>query len=81
VSSANLGAGRLINARALCPAGTRVLAGGVQHTTSPTLAISLTLVSSYPDTAQSWFAEFRNNQTFSLGAVTLVVFAVCATVN
>jgi hypothetical protein len=80
-SIANLGAGRLISARASCPAGTRVLAGGVQQTTTATLAISMTQVSSYPDTSASWFAEFRNNESFSIGAVTLVVYAICATVN
>ena len=80
-SSLNLGAGKLINAKAVCPVGTRVLAGGVQQTTVATIGVSMTLVSSYPDTPQSWFAELRNNQTFSAGAVTLVVYAICATVN
>jgi collagen triple helix repeat protein len=77
----NLGAGKLINAKAVCPAGTRVLGGGVQQTTVASIGVSMTLVSSYPDTPQSWFAELRNNQTFSAGAVTLVVYAICATVN
>jgi Collagen triple helix repeat (20 copies) len=80
-SNTNLGGGKLINAKALCPAGTRVLTGGVQQTTAPTFGVSMTLVSSYPDTPQSWFAEFRNNETFSIGAVAIVVYAICATVN
>ena len=80
-SSPNLANGGLINARALCPAGTRVLAGGAHQTTSALFAVSLTLASSYPDTAQSWFAEFRNNVGFSIGAVTIVVYAICAIAN
>jgi len=58
-----------------------VLAGGAHQTTSALFAVSLTLASSYPDTAQSWFAEFRNNVGFSIGAVTIVVYAICAIAN
>jgi len=43
--------------------------------------MSLTLISSYPDTQQSWFAEFRNNTSVSMGLVTVTVYAICATVN
>jgi hypothetical protein len=56
-----------------------VLGGGVQHTT--TISQSATMMSSYPDTPQSWFAEFRNNTNVSMGLVTVTVYAVCATVN
>jgi hypothetical protein len=78
-SSGNLGPGRVLNATALCPAGTRVLAGGAQQV-SPSVA--LTMASSYPDTAQQgWFGEFRNGTSVSYGAVSIVVYAVCAVVN
>jgi hypothetical protein len=59
--------------------GTRVLGGGVQHTTG--ISMSATLMSSYPDTPQGWFAEFRNNTNISMGLVTVTVYAICATVN
>jgi hypothetical protein len=39
------------------------------------------MVSSYPATNQSWFAEFRNNLGVSYGAVTITVYAVCVTAN
>jgi hypothetical protein len=80
-SNGNLGNGKLINAKAVCPAGTTVLAGGVQQTTAPTSSVSATMISSYPDSNQSWFAEFRNNYSFSMGAVAITVYAICATVN
>jgi hypothetical protein len=51
-SSANLGSGKVLNATAQCPSGAQVLGGGIQQSAS--LA---TLMSSYPDTNQSWFAE------------------------
>jgi Collagen triple helix repeat (20 copies) len=75
-STLNLGPGILLNAKAQCPAGTQVLGGGVRQT--PSLA---TILSSYPDTNQSWFAEVRNNQGFSIGAVSIVVYAICAIAN
>jgi len=78
-NSGNLAAGAQLSARAVCPAGTRVLGGGVQQTTQ--LASGPTVTSSYPDTQGSWSAEVRNNLTFSLGSVNLVVYAICATVN
>ncbi len=80
-SIGNLGPGQLISGRAACPAGMRVLGGGVRNTSTSTFAVTLSLVSSYPDTEQSWSAEFRNNQAFSMGAVALVIYATCATVN
>jgi hypothetical protein len=76
-----VGNGKFINAKAVCPAGTRVLAGGVTQTAPLAFAISLTLASSYPDTNTSWFAEFRNNESFSIGTVTITVYAVCAIAN
>ena len=75
-SSANLGSGKVLNAKAQCPSGAQVLGGGIQQSAS--LA---TLMSSYPDTNQSWFAETRNNQSFSIGAVAVTVYAICAVVN
>lgn len=80
-NSAGLGSGKLINAKAVCPAGTRVLAGGVTQTPPLSFAISLTLSSSYPDTNQSWFAEFRNNEGFSIGTISITVYAICAIAN
>jgi hypothetical protein len=56
-----------------------VLGGGVQHTT--TITMSLTVMSSYPDTPQSWVAEFRNNSSLSMGLVTITVYAICGSVN
>lgn len=78
-NSGNLAAGAQLSARAVCPAGTKVLGGGVQQTTQ--LASGPTVTSSYPDTQGSWSAEVRNNLVFSLGSVNLVVYAICATVN
>ena len=80
-NSAGLAAGKFLNAKAQCPNGTRAFAGGVSQTPPAGFAVSLTLVSSYPDTNQSWFAEFRNNQSFSLPTVTITVYAVCAIAN
>jgi hypothetical protein len=78
-SSANLGNGKLINQTASCPAGTHVVGGGVQQTTG--LAMTATMVSSYPDTNQSWFAEFRNTTGVSMGSITITVYAVCVIAN
>jgi hypothetical protein len=75
-SSANLGSGIKLNAKAQCPSGTRVLGGGIQQT-----ALLTTLLSSYPDTNQSWFAEIRNNQTVLIGAASITVYAICAIAN
>lgn len=78
-NNANLGNGKLINQTAFCPAGTRVVGGGVQQTT--VVALSATMVSSYPDTNQSWFAEFRNGTGVSMGSITITVYAVCVIAN
>ena len=80
-NSAALASGKFVNAKAQCPNGTRVFAGGVSQTPPQGFAVSLTLVSSYPDTNQSWYVEFRNNLTFTLPTVTISVYAVCATAN
>jgi hypothetical protein len=69
----------LISQTAVCPAGLRVVGGGVQQTSLP--GLSAVLTSSYPDTNQSWFAEFRNMSGVSLGAITITVYAVCANAN
>jgi hypothetical protein len=57
------------------------LGGGVRNTSTSPFATGLLFVSSYPDTAESWLAEFRNNQGLSVGSVTLVAHAICASVN
>jgi collagen triple helix repeat protein len=80
-NNAMLANGKLMNAKATCPAGTRVFGGGVAQTPPAGFAVSLTLVSSYPDTNQSWFAEFRNMAGFSLPTVTMTVYALCAIAN
>jgi hypothetical protein len=80
-SSGSVAGGKFLNAKALCPAGTKVLSGGVTQTPPATFSISLTLAASYPDTNQSWFAEFRNNESFSLPTIAITVYAVCAIAN
>lgn len=80
-NSGGLASGKLLNAKAMCPAGTRVIAGGITQTAPAGFAVSLTLASSYPDTNQSWFAEFRNDAGFSLPTITITVYAVCAIAN
>lgn len=67
-----------ISQTAACPAGTHVVAGGGQQTT---VTLSATLSGSYPDTNQSWFAEFRNLSGVSLGSITITVYAICAIAN
>jgi hypothetical protein len=78
-STGALPAGQFKNATAVCPAGTHVLGGG--GVVQAPLASSLTLVSSYPASDQIWFAEFRNNSSFSYATVTIAVYAVCAIAN
>ena len=78
-NNANLANKALINQTAVCPAGTHVMGGGVQQTTA--FAVSAALASSYPDTNQSWFAEFRNMSGAALGSITITVYAVCAVAN
>jgi hypothetical protein len=80
-NSAALPGGRLLNARAQCPDGMKVFAGGVSQTPPGTFNLSLLLVSSYPDTNTSWFAEFRNIQSGTFPMVTMTVYAVCAIAN
>ena len=75
----NLPVKGVISQTAVCPAGTHVIGGGVQQTTVITLSAAMT--SSYPDTNQSWYAEFRNISSVSLGSITITVYAVCATTN
>ena len=78
-NNTNLPNHALINQTVLCPAGTRVVGGGGQQT--GVSGLTATLGSSYPDTNQSWFAEFRNMSGVSLGPITITVYAVCATAN
>jgi hypothetical protein len=80
-NSLALASGKLLNAKAQCPIGTRVFGGGVSQTPPAGFAVSLTQVSSYPDTNQSWFAEFRNIQSYTLPTVTISVYAICAIAN
>jgi hypothetical protein len=80
-NSSGLASGKFLNAKATCPVGTKVFAGGVSQTPPAGFALSLTLVSSYPDTNTSWYAEFRNNQSFTLPTISISVFAVCAIAN
>lgn len=80
-NSAALGGGKLLNAKAQCPNGLKVLGGGVSQTPPGTFALSLLQVSSYPDTNTSWFAEFRNIQSGTFAMVTITVYAVCAIAN
>lgn len=80
-NSAALASGKLLNVKVPCPVGTKVFGGGVSQTPPTGFAISLTLVSSYPDTNTSWYAEFRNSQSFTMPMVSISVYAVCAIAN
>jgi hypothetical protein len=80
-NSAALASGKLLNVKVPCPVGTKVFGGGVGQTPPAGFALSLTLVSSYPDTNTSWYAEFRNNQGFTLPTISISVYAVCAIAN
>jgi Collagen triple helix repeat (20 copies) len=75
----NLAYKSVISQTAVCPAGMRVVGGGVLQTT--TIALSATVASSYPDTVQSWYAELRNMSGVSLGPITITVYAICANAN
>jgi hypothetical protein len=78
--SSNLASGAFLSARAQCPAGKRILAGGVQSINIPLRY--LTVSSSYPDPAtQSWFGEVRNSGFFSGGSSDIVVYAICANIQ
>jgi hypothetical protein len=74
----NIAVGQTLSARAQCPAGKRVLTGGVQTVNANRV---LTVTSSYPDTNQSWFGEARNSSLTANGAADVIVFAICATVQ
>lgn len=77
--SSNLASGVTLSARAQCPAGKRVLSGGVRSINSFNF---LTVTSSYPDAAtQSWFGEVRNSAFSSAGVADIVVYAICANVQ
>jgi hypothetical protein len=78
VNAGTFTSGARLSARAVCPAGMRVLGGGVAQTPPAGFAVSLVQVSSFPDTNASWFAEFRNNQSVSLPSITITVYAICA---
>jgi hypothetical protein len=71
--------GNEVIASAVCPAGKRVIAGGVSIP-SGSWARLLTLFSSYPvsgGATESWVVELRNNVSTNLGLVTLTVYATC----
>ena len=74
----NIAVGQVLGARAVCPNGKRVLAGGAQTVNANRV---LTVTSSYPDTNQSWFGEARNSSLSSNGAADVIVFAICANVQ
>lgn len=77
--SANLASSVTISARAQCPSGKRVLAGGVQSINGFNY---LTVTSSYPDAAtQSWFGEVRNSGFVSAGSSDVIVYAICGNVQ
>jgi hypothetical protein len=80
-NSAALAAGKLLNVKVNCPVGAKVMSGGVSQTPAAGFAVSLMLVSSYPDSNASWYAEFRNSQSFTLPTVAISVYAVCAFAN
>jgi hypothetical protein len=69
----------LIEARAVCPAGKRVISGGF-NLPNP-WGRYLTLISSYPEpVTESYYVQLRNNTSLNLGSpVDVVSFAVCVT--
>jgi hypothetical protein len=79
--TAALTSGMQITTRVLCPVGKKVLGGGLTQTTPAGFALSLTLVSSFPDTNASWLVAVRNNESFSLPSVTVTAYAICSFAN
>jgi hypothetical protein len=76
----NIAPNGVISASAVCPAGKSVVGGG---TKALNYARYLTMVASHPDpVTQSWFAELRNINGWSVGfGNELVVYAICANVQ
>ena len=69
-----------LTAKAACPPGKRVIAGGY-NLTGP-FPRSLTVVTSFPETGDGiavdgWIVEFRNNTSTNLGVVNVTAFATC----
>ena len=71
--------GGLLESRAFCPTGKRVISGGFNLPN--TWGRYLTLISSYPDpVTESYYVQLRNNTSLNLGSpVDVVSFAVCVT--
>jgi hypothetical protein len=70
----------IVLAKASCPVGKRVIAGGFNLTS--VLARQLTLLTSFPEvgvTTESWVVELQNKTSTNLGVINVVVHATCAT--
>jgi hypothetical protein len=69
----------VIESRAVCPVGKRVISGGFNLPSS--WGRYLTLIASYPDPAtESYYVQLRNNTSLTLGVpVEVIAFAVCVT--
>jgi hypothetical protein len=74
-NAAEVPANFTVQGTAFCPAGTRVLGGGVVANASAQQNSNITIASSYPDTDATWIATVvnRNNQ-----ALTFTWWATCA---
>ena len=63
-------------ARATCPTGKRVIAGGFNLVT--VFARQLTVLTSFPDVdTDSWVVEFQNKTSMNLGVISVTVHATC----
>ena len=69
----------MIESRAFCPAGKRVISGGFNLPSQ--WGRYLTLISSYPDpVTESYYVQLRNNTSLNLGVpVEVIAMAVCVT--
>ena len=66
----------LLLARATCPTGKRVIAGGFNLVS--VFARQLTVLTSFPDVdTDSWVVEFQNKTSMNLGVINVIVHATC----
>ena len=66
----------LLLARATCPTGKRVIAGGFNLVS--VFARQLTVLTSFPDVdTDSWVVEFQNKTSMNLGVISVIVHATC----
>lgn len=77
-SAGGLAAGQSFSLTSTCPAGKKILGGGLTYSVSNVGQTSRVTAVSYPSAAGAWTAIVRVHQTLGSGAtITLAVYAVC----